>query len=249
MELFLRNLNPQITENDLKLCLGPLLALDSVQTFQVCKTRTKGCAVLTISDASKAQRFLNRFEHDRRAPHFLVLGKQIQLRTSCKNPDPWLLRVLQKEENDRRLRLDSKDKRYTKIPDARSRSFNLRVSSLSCGRWEIRRSTLQYVVFGNYESHGAVRVDRRSITLALEGKTYPHTKHEILMDFYDIKSIAAMPVAGQTIVTVTLGVAPKVYMHQSESAQDLNSMPAALFLNNNFREPTKYRSRELGILS
>jgi RNA recognition motif-containing protein len=238
MELFIRNLDPHITENDLKSFVGSLLAVDSVQTFDVRKTRAKGCAILTIADVSKAQHFLRRYEQDRGAACFRVMNKQIYFSISRNSPDPWLLKVLQKNEKDRLLRLQSDQKRNKSAPLTPSTSVNLRLRALSCGRWMVHGSTLQYVAFGSDEFHGA-----------LNGNKYPRTRYEVLMDFYDIQSIAVNPVAGQTNVTITLGVAPKIYTRESEPEQDLNSMLKALFVDVDVPEPTKYRSRKLGSVS
>ena len=249
MEFFIRNLDLHITDNDLKLFVGPLLALDSVQTFDVRKTRRKGCAVLTIADVSKAQQFLRRYEQDPGAACFRVMNKQVYFSISRNIPDPWLLRVLQKNEKDRHLRLQSDQKRNKRTPRTPSTSVNLRLRALSCGRWVVHGSTLQYVAFSSDEFCGALKVDRWSLALTLDGSKYPRTRYEVLMDFYDIQSIAVNPVAGQTHVTITLGVAPKIYIRESEPAQDLNSMLKALFVDDDIREPTKYRSRELGSVS
>jgi hypothetical protein len=249
MELFIRNLDPQITDNDLRSWVGSLLALDSVQTFDVHKTRKKNCAVLTIADVSKAQNFLSRYEQDRNAPNFRIMSKQIHFGKSRNIPDPWLLRVLQKNEKDRFLRPHSNQKRNKHTSGTRSTSANLRFRALSCGRWEVQRSSLQYVAFDSYESFGTLKVDRWSLTLTLEGSKWSRTTYEVSMDFYDIYSIAVHPIAGQTHITVTLGVAPKIYKHASELAQDFNSIMRALSVDNNIRKPTKYRSRELGSIS
>lgn len=249
MEFFMRNLDPYTADNDLKLFVSSLLALDSIQTFDVRKTKKKGGAVLTIADVSKAQQFLRRYEQDPGAACFRVMNRQIYFSISRNLPDPWLLRALQKNEKDRHLRLQSDQKRNQRTQRTLSTSVNLRLRALSCGRWMVHGSTLQYVAFGSDEFCGYLKVDRWSLALTLDGSKYPRIRYEVLMDFLDIQSVAVNPVAGQTHVTVTLAVAPKIYTRESEPAQDFNSMLKALFVDHDIREPTKYRSRELGSIA
>jgi hypothetical protein len=249
MELFIRNLDPSTTENDLRSFLGLLLAEHSLQTFDIRRTRKKGCAVVTIADLSKAQQFFSRYEQCQNALCFRMTNKQIFFSISRNVPNEWLLKSLQKSENDRLLRLLSNPKRSTHAPVTRKKPANLRLRALSCGRWEVHRAALQYVAFGSYESFGDVRVDRWSLTLTLAGNEDPTIRYEVLMDFYDMQSIAIDPVAGQTLVTVTLGVAPKVYTTDLIPAQDLNKILRALGVVDNIREPTKHRTRELGSVS
>jgi hypothetical protein len=248
MEIFIHNLDPRITDNDLSSSIASLLALDSVQIFHVRKTRKKGCAVLTIADLSQGTRILNRYNRDPNASCFRLMNKGVCLGISRHSPDQHLLRSLD-EENARHLRQQSNQEHKEPSLVTPSVPKNLAFQKLYCGRWEFHKSNLHYVAFGSHKARGTIRVDQWSLNLALPGSNNSRTTYDVSMDFNDVKSIAMDPIASQTTVTITLGIAPKIYGRESEPAQDLNSALRALFLDDRFSEPQKYRSRELGSLS
>lgn len=248
MEVFIRNIHPEVAEPELKSFLGSLLALDTIQTFDVRMTKAKGFAVLTIADTAKVQLLLTRYERDQRTAGFHLRGKPIRLSYSRKTPNPWLVGVLQKEEKDRLIRLQSREKGKRKpldTPLTRHTPPNLNFWGLSCGRWEARQSNLFYVIFGTYDASGVVMVDRKSLSLTLDCKD-SCTKFEVVMNFDDIHSIEVKPVARSTDVTITLGIAPKIYELIDSSA---NNHYESLSLAGQIRKPPKQRITGLGPFS
>ena len=250
MEIFIQNLDSQTTDHDLTSSIASLLALDSIQVFHVHKTRKKGCAVLTIANFSQAKHVLARYEKSPYASCFRVMNKAIRLSISRNSPDQRLLRSLN-EENNRLLRQQSNNKHNKPSLIKTSVPKNLGFQTLFCGRWEVHNSTLQYVVYGSYEARGTIRVDRWSLNLALEGSNNSRTTYDVLMDFNHIRSIAINPKSSQTYVTITLGVAPKIYGRETNPmpAQDINGLMRMLKASLEDDEDLKYRSRELGSLS
>ena len=248
MEIFIRNLDSRVTDHDLNSIIASLLLQDSIQVFHVHKTKKKGCAVLTIADISQANCVLDRYGRNPDAPCFRVMNKSISLGISRNVPDQRLLRSL-REENGRLLRQQSNQEHNEPPRITPSVPRNLGFRMLYCGRWEVHESTLHYVAFGSYKARGTIRVDRWSLNLALEGSNNSRTTYDVSIDFNDMQSIAINPEASETQVTITLGIAPKIYEQESEPPQDLNSALSALFLDDKFSEPQKYRSRVLGSLS
>ncbi|KAL1640179.1 hypothetical protein SLS58_007130 [Diplodia intermedia] len=81
MDIFVRNVPVQTTESALRDFFKPVLEEFSILRFYCTKFRKKSLALLTVTDASKAKLFLNKFGHtkaafDHRRPGTVVFGKK-----------------------------------------------------------------------------------------------------------------------------------------------------------------------------
>lgn len=216
MEIFVRNINYQVTDDDLKTFFATWLKLEAVFTFDLRNTRKRGCALLTIADVSKAESFLARYEREQHTRKYCLLGRPVYCTASQHPPDPWLLKVLLKDDRDRLLRMvpSRRDQRRGFTHDLHrpvAANANLGIEALSCGRWEVRHSKLVFVPFATYGSSGVISADRSSLTLTVKGKNSTTSTFDVVIGVYGLHSVAIESSAGRTIVTVTVGVPPKIY--------------------------------------
>lgn len=144
MELHVRNVPAQSTENALRNFLAPYFKKLSIQNFHVQKQRDKAYAQLTFLNIDHARRFLECHGHvkdprnsrrsmkvSRNGVNLIFLGQILYCERSNRDANPYLLRVLAKEELERRS--------LAMVPYSHAKPKILPVSfqssSLSCGAW------------------------------------------------------------------------------------------------------------------
>lgn len=217
MEVFCRNVPAQIKDNHLKQEFKPVLKQFGIDTFHCRKAGARNAKV-TILDAEKAQRVLDRHGQDdqrRRRPAQLLrmFGGPIYLSKARDEPDDFLLRSLRDEREDPH-RLEQKQIEEVSAEHRRTSFF---VADTSCGLFE-------YLPNGK-----PVLVDCFRLTLpgrAVFGKTAlrvyltdspRETDYQIEFDYWNVM--------GDTIylggrekpsITITGAVAPRLYVSNAE---------------------------------
>ena len=149
MEVHVRNVPEQGTENGLRKSLQPYFANLSIRAVHCQKQRGKRYASFTFLHITDGQRFLAHHGQTRQPPgsrrprqnsstviNLMFLNQPIYCEKSDREANPYLLRVLRKEENDRQNKaaeLASSVVPHDKGPDMLPISFDF--CTVSCGVW------------------------------------------------------------------------------------------------------------------
>lgn len=128
MEVFIRDVPEQVTENGIRKVLQPYVDKLSIQTYHCRKQRQKRFALLTFLHQSDGQRFLvmygqfkpSKFSNE--PPKVRLLGTPVYCSVSNNSVNPHLLRSLEKEERDRSAQSKKPVKQKKAIPET-ARSF------------------------------------------------------------------------------------------------------------------------------
>lgn len=128
MEVFIRDVPEQLTENGIRSLLQPYVEKLSIQTYHCRKQRQKRFALLTFLHESDGQRFLVTYGQSKRSnipnelPKVRLLGNPVYCSMSKNSVNPHLLRSLQKEERDRSTQSKKPVKKKKAIPES-AKSF------------------------------------------------------------------------------------------------------------------------------
>ncbi|KAI9825931.1 MAG: hypothetical protein M1819_000450 [Sarea resinae] len=170
MDVFVRDVPEQVTENGLRKFLQPYMAKLSIQTYWCQKQRQKRFAVLTFLEPDDGQRFLRTYGQakppgiGRTVPtvpaKILILETPIYCGVSNKPSNPYVLRSLAKEKKDQQLKSKSGEEKKKATPTS---TFNC--VSVSCGVWSFVDSELVFVPYYRLESDGHVKFASRSINM------------------------------------------------------------------------------------
>ncbi|MCJ1281547.1 hypothetical protein MMC26_000867 [Xylographa opegraphella] len=219
MEVFCLGLPEQTTDAHLKKSFLPVLNSLSIYTFH-CRKMNKGLATLTIGDAQKAQKLLDRYgsmQGKRRPPkqQLKLFGRPVTVTKSRNNPpDEFLLRSLEEEEAARIQRIPRL------IPSTATKSQkSFAISSFSCGLWDYMGQHAVFVDYFRYSRHGTILFGKSSLNISMPAYgTFPELEIE-----YDYSSIHGSIYLGKPFnptVTISLAIAPRLY-EITPSADDI----------------------------
>ena len=258
MEVFIANISPQATDDGFRAYITNLLALDQILTFDLRKTKKRGCAILTLPDVGRAQQFLAKCQMGYGTRTYVFLGIPLVFRLSHKPPTHFLLEVLRKEEKDRLLRMRKSSKKQNRgesHDQTAAISNNVPLSSLSFGRWEARQGRLVFVPFASHHASGSITVNTKSLTLLVPPYAQSQRTTEVVIDFYSLHSVAIEPAGQSTIISITSEIPPKIYVDNDITPDDVPDAPplltmlASLNLNSAFGKPSKLRETTFASLA
>src|SRR5947209_15108848 len=107
MDIFVRNVPNQSTDNQLHKFLRPHLKTLGAEVFHCNKFKGKTLALVTLLDPTQANRFLASYGDNAvrgsitLKPKLTFLGQTLHFSASNKPPDPTLLQCLRKETKDK----------------------------------------------------------------------------------------------------------------------------------------------------
>ncbi|TVY73467.1 putative RNA-dependent RNA polymerase [Lachnellula suecica] len=239
MEVFMRNVPEQMTENGLRSQLKPHMAALSVNTYHCQKWPQKNFAVLTFLRNADGNRFLEKYGQTKpRAGATQMVPKLYILRTPAycaigkHQPNPLLLKSLEKEEKD----MTAKPK--AELAQNISKTGSLKVfrsSSLSCGTWGYDGSELVYVPYFIFEGSAECKFGSRGLVLRFD----TGTRVEFLYaSTYDITTEDAP----EPSFTVNLYEAPRMYEEVSTASAIITSKLASLAINSGNKERMRVAS-------
>ncbi|KAG0650821.1 RNA-dependent RNA polymerase 1 [Hyphodiscus hymeniophilus] len=178
MEVFVRNVPPQSTENGFKKFMKPHLSNISIQAVHCSKGRDKSFASLTFLYVADAQRFLaqhgqpslapgsrlhqHRLQASRTVVNLFFGNRPIYFQRSNREPDPFHLRVLRKEENERKTKPEA-TATLAETPSVLPLSFEC--SSVSCGVWSYANSDLVFAPQVTWKTNAIAKFGQRSMVL------------------------------------------------------------------------------------
>ena len=248
MEVFCLNLPENVTDTHLKKFFRPVLNGLSIHTYDCRKLNKRGLATLTISDAQKAQKVLDRYgqpEGRRRPPkeQLKLFGRAIHLQKSKNNPpDKYLLRSLEEEEA---ARIQHVPKLVPSEPKAK-KSFD--ISSFSCGSWDYVGQYAEFVDYFRYTRKGTMIFRKSSLNISMPAyDRYPRLDIE-----YDYSSMNGSIYLGKSLnptVTISLEVAPRLYeisppVQEVSDPSLLATLMQSMYFSN--QKPKKSRIDSLG---
>lgn len=177
MEVHVRNVPQQSTENILRNFLKPYFATLSIQSVHCQKPQGKNWASLTFLHLQDAEKFLSHHGQAPRAPqtrqqtrnftnaiNLRFLGMPIYCEKSRREANPYLLRCLAKEEKER----DSKplNSLVNQKPKVLPVTFACR--AVACGVWSYVDSNLVFEPQIKWAFHGTAKFGEHSIIMTSE---------------------------------------------------------------------------------
>lgn len=232
MEVIARNLHEEATEKQVQTFFRETLGRLGIQTFHCHKPKGR-LAILTIQDILKARQFL--YLHGQTLPgaagfrtvkqKLYRLGRPVNCSVSSKQPDPFLLLSLKKEESDKYAANSKKAKivpgRSDAIPSRLAdnpRTFD--INSINCGRWTYVGADLAFATYFQERRHGRIVFGQRALLMNLNPQSTTSAAHQIEIPYSSMQSFTIGPKSNPTI-TFSLSVAPKFF----EKLDHLGNLP------------------------
>ncbi|MCJ1312216.1 hypothetical protein MMC25_005890 [Agyrium rufum] len=215
MDLFVRNLPPQTTDNDLKRFFNPLLKKFGIHTSHYARLRNKGCAIITILSEKECLDFLSSL---RPSNALIYHGRQIICQISRNKPDEWLVKSLEKAENDR-LRLTQAKQSgnpTTKSQNSRARG-QYAMGALACGLWDYINEDLVFVKYaedGHPGFHSYLTFDQWYLHIILQDSVLEEDCKlpiQRLDVHYSIVNTTTAGSQNDPTLTFSLNEAPRMY--------------------------------------
>lgn len=208
MDLFISNLDANLTKEKLNDTLTPILRELDILVFEVRKTVSKTFATLTILDSSKAHNLLAQA----RATRNLLLspsGRAAQISISKKPVDRHWLQVLRKEEKDREsAQAWQKFKKIGEKGQEAEPKSGLQISALQCGRFEMCSRRTRFVPYFTCNIQG--RLTRTGRTLVISISTSSKS-YDLVIDLSSILTLAGSGSGASSTLMITLGLSPRLY--------------------------------------
>ena len=226
MEIIVRNLHDQVTENQVDKYFRKVLGNLGIKTYCCQKLKARGMATITNLDAAKARQFLQI--HGQSEPgsrgsasvqkKLLHMGRQINCSLSKNNPpDEFLLATLRKEESDRYAASQSKKPNIVpgrmdenRRPGNNRRAFD--ISSFKCGQWDYVGADLGFVTYAQERKKGRMIFGPRSLFIKLWPLAYNLPLQQVEFPYKTVQSmtIGLGPNTNPSI-TFALSEAPKLF--------------------------------------
>jgi hypothetical protein len=179
MEVHIRNIPERSTENAFRKFLKPHLDKLSIRCVHCQKSQGKTFATLTFLYIPDAEKFLQHHGQSRPIPNhhpthlsttsinLRFLGQPIYCQKSKRDANPYLVRVLTKEEKDRQIKITTVATiDHLKPPQIFPVFFNC--SSISCGVWNYVGAKLVFEPQLTWSMNGNLKFGERSMILASE---------------------------------------------------------------------------------
>lgn len=230
MEVFIRNLPLQTTEDEIRRHVEPALRGLSISQFYWEVLRNKGCAKLTILDREKGNRFLTLYGSGpgRRAAQLPIIlgGKRIQCLQSRNQPAAHILRALSLGQQA----TSTTEASHPKTHERPSRTFEC--SAIHCGVWDYNRQDLVFISHFQDQSAWKANFGKRSCTIAA---TLARRSPRLVIPYSSVHSLTVGS-NHQPSFTLSLTEAPRI----SACAQDNSPGVEDASLDNLLRSLLKF---------
>ena len=224
MDIFVRNVPDQASNKSLEKFFQKQFRPFSIDDFSCQKLKTRGCAILTVLDAQKAQRFLDIYGSASqkgtmrtRAQPLKFIERDLFCSPSKSKPDKMLLQTLRKEAKDRG------NQNRTKASADRSaeqvdREFEY--TSVRCGFWDYQASDLVFVSQVVDRRMGSIAFGKKNLALVARSDGTAPATYRLDVPYSSVQSITTGSFQDPSL-TITLSEAPRVYQ---QSISDLDSI-------------------------
>jgi hypothetical protein len=250
MDIFIRNIPIQCTNNQLNDFLKVPLNRISVHSFHCQKMKGKGCAILTIADKSLAEVFLqlhgslpNARPRQRSSGSLLFQGRVLICVKSVNEPDALLLKHMALEANKLKVSQATPGRRQIgHSNDATLRMFA--TQGVQCGRWDYDTGALAFVSHFQDMRAGTIIFRRKAVIIILKVDSTEVARLEIPLDSIDHFVLGTY--ANPTL-TLSLKFAPKVFRrNDAELLRAFGSLSLTTSAKKK-REPPLIRISSLGL--
>ncbi|KAI5307951.1 hypothetical protein KEM55_006964, partial [Ascosphaera atra] len=211
MEIFCRNIPPQVQDKHLDKEIRPVLEKYGLGTFKCRKVGPKN-AIVTVLDKSKALRLLavhgQQPGQKKRPPQPLrIFGQIIFLEPGRHQPEELLLRSLQHKKENGEASLVSKSQ-YAPEPPLTKDVRSLPIRGMSCGVWAYENDTPIFVECYSWGDTGFLTFRKTSIKAELYKK---HSGDVFTVDFSYSNLISLFTGTRSASVSITTYTPPKLY--------------------------------------
>lgn len=241
MNVFVRNLPDQMTEKQVEKYFRPHLDRLGIKTYHCDKLKAKGCAILTILDIPKAERFLLFHGQTQSGPQgfdavrqkLFHMNRPINCSLGNKSPDRFLVSSLEKQEKDRRKQASKGIKHLQEPRVAPRRAFD--IVQLRCGQWDYIKDALVFAGYYDSVRIGRIVYDRQGFFVKLTTTTSRHQDnqptHFLQIPYRNVHSIT-IGSRQDPAITLSLREPPKLY----EKINPLEFTPTGDFLLDSMKQ-------------
>lgn len=223
MDIFIRNVPENRSENDLKRFLRPHLNRVGVPDCIVDKPKNKDIAFVSVADSSKASRFLAWHGRGSLASAPLLMEKGAIVMTKSNKPiSPLKLKALRRtEEHQKNLKNPHKsDQRGVKSSErAGYRKCTFEFDVLQCGHWHYAQSVCCFATEYRDETGGVIAFGGNSLVILLGRNPLESPKCRMDVQYLQVDNINLEP-GSDASITLSLTEAPKISRVGSETLSE-----------------------------
>lgn len=222
----MRNLPDQSTEKQVEQFFRPHLASLNINTFYCHRLKGRGLATITIADVTKAQKFLSLHGQTAPGPEAFArvqkklyhMKRPINCCQSRNNPDPYLLRSLEKDEKDKQTDPSRKAKLAPSRPRDLQRRYDIR--GIACGQWDYMDGRLVFISQFQEQRGGIMVFGKQSLRIDLHPAYITMPGHRLEISYGSVESFTTGSAPNPT-VTFSLAEPPKIL-------EDLDTLSAKM---------------------
>ena len=213
MDIFIRNIPDQMTENDVNRVLSRYMHRIGITTWKCDKFRSKSCAIVTVLDITKAKRFLHLHGQGQQVPSkkgnvlepIFHINRMLLCSPSNRPVDPFLVGSLEREEKEKTLKslvskqpiFRSEDRHVPRVYD---------IKRLRCGQWDYRGDDLVFRDYYHTDRAGQISFGPRSLFIKLapskqDGAITPESQLQI-----SFRSIESCTTGSQSDPSITFSL-------------------------------------------
>ena len=219
-----------MTERQVNKFFRPYFNRLGITTWNCEKFKSKGCAIVTVLDVSKAQQFLRIHGQSHqgrqdvrsvRQPIFHA-NRHVTCSPSKTQPDSFLTSSLEREEREKQTKVSVPTPRNT-LPNAEQTPRAYDLNHLWCGQWDYQGNEL---VFSNYyqsDRQGRIVFDSHGLFIQLRSSTLHHASdadNQLEIHYKIIESYTTGSPEDPSL-TFSLRVPPKIFEQIDEVSSKL----------------------------
>ncbi|KAL8993887.1 MAG: hypothetical protein Q9169_006006 [Polycauliona sp. 2 TL-2023] len=237
MEVYIRNIQQEATEKQVKQFFRPILAELNINVFHCYKPRNQGWAKITVADRQLGQRFLNN--HGQVIPGYqgfktvkkplCHMNRPVNCSLSKTSPDEWVLKSLDREQAEKNLAKPRPTPKLSRTADRKSRRiFNFDI--IYCGAMDYVKSDLAFVPYYAQAKIGRLAFGRRFVLVDFDALDMSDLPQQLEIPYSSIQSVM-MGGSNNSLITFSLIVAPRIFEQLPPDETDLINSIHRLGLN------------------
>jgi len=250
MDIFVRNIPDQASNKNLEIFFQKQFRPFSIDIFSCQKLKRRGCAILTVLDAEKAQRFLDIYESASQkgitctgAQALKYMGRDLFCSPSKFKSDEMLLLTLRKESKDKGNQARTKT---SAVGSAEQVDRAFEYTWVRCGFWDYQASDLVFVSQVVDRRMGSIRFGKKNLALVARSDGTAPVTYRLDVPYSSVQSITTGSFQDPS-VTITLSEAPRVYQQSTSDSNSIQSWFDALGLHSRPQaNPKRRRVASLG---
>ena len=230
MDIFVRNIPDQASNKNLERFFQKQLEAFGIDDFSCQKLKTRGCAIVTVLDAEKGQRFLEVYgsasQRDARAQALKYMNRDLFCSPSKFKPDDISLQTLRKEAKDKRNQTHT---RPFAGGSAEKSEREFEYTWIQCGFWDYEKSDLVFVSHFVNERTGSIKFGKKNLALIARPNATSPVTYRLDVPYFSVQSITIGSFQDPSL-TITLSESPRVYQQSISYPVSIQSLFGALRL-------------------